>query len=362
MKSIVKLFTVALVLGFLVGCGGHHSHSPNENGEIELEPEVGEIVITALDIKFAFIPKGTFVMGVEDIELAEGRNPTEEQPRHNVTITNDYYVGIYKVTQEEWKRVVEASNSTDLNATPSCNNDQSAVRAGIGSGGIPNDINGGCTYTNAVFANGTLRDTSTHPVDSIKWTDAQKFIDALNILEPNITINGYKHKYALPTEAQWERAIKADSNTSWYWGANWCGENGAAECNYDKTFQYAWFAPSAYYSWQTGALFPDNIARVQPVGQKPASAYGLYDMGSNFISEWVQDYYDANFYSKPEALLNDPVKNDTDGVIDSGYGYYRVARGGNGRGWALRSSYRTGAAENLAHPERGFRLALVMVD
>jgi formylglycine-generating enzyme required for sulfatase activity len=335
---------------------------------------VNRLCETNNSIKFAFVPSGTFVMGSREDEPEELNRSKYEKPWHNVTITKDYYVGIYKLTQAEWKRVVELSAPIDLNATPSCNNLQNSTLIKFSDGEAnPVYSNVGCAYTDSVFANGT----GTHPVETVSWTDAQKFVNALNILEPNITIDGERYKYALPTEAQWERAIRADSTTSWYWGQDWCGANSwnsLNECYFKETLTRAWFIPRLNYNNELTKYYPNDVVRIQPVGLKLPTAYGLYDMGSNLVPEWIEDYYDAEFYSKPEALLDDPVndtyRNDVY-CVGRGQGYERVVRGSYGyAGWGLRSAFRQSQCEgnvpsdgaSTSNLRVGFRLALVRAE
>jgi formylglycine-generating enzyme required for sulfatase activity len=120
------------------------------------------------------------------------------------------------------------------------------------------------------------------PVEQVSWNDVQLFLQRLNRRN-----DGYR--YRLPTEAQWEYAARA-------------GTAGAYAGSLDAM---------AWYSKNSGS-------QTHPVGQKQPNAWGLYDMHGN-VTEWVQDWYDANYYkSSPASDPQGPASGTT-----------RVLRGGS---------------------------------
>ncbi len=106
--------------------------------------------------------------------------------------------------------------------------------------------------------------------------------------------------YRLPTEAEWEYACRAGSQTPFYFGAD-----------QKQLGDYAWY-------------LDNSSARPHEIGKKKPNAWGLYDMLGN-VAEWVLDEYDKDSYRsfKPGELLVEPV------VLPTKKKYPNVARGGS---------------------------------
>ena len=114
-----------------------------------------------ITIDMVKVEAGTFMMGA----TSEMMNPNyDEKPVHQVTLTNDYYMGKYEVTQALWKAVM---------------------------GSNPSAFNG--DYL---------------PVEMVSWDDCQAFIGQLN----NMT----GRKFRLPTEAEWEYAARGGTKSRGY--------------------------------------------------------------------------------------------------------------------------------------------------
>ena len=157
------------------------------------------------------------------------------------------------------------------------------------------------------------------PVTNVSWYDAQLFIKWLN----NITTP--EKPYRLPTEAEWEYAARAGTQTPYWWG-NHKGRNRAncSDC------ANPWYRQTV------------------PVGSFAANPFGLNDTSGN-VYEWTQDCWSSHFEQAPQ-----------DGSASlSGYCKYRVIRGGC---WyfnheEIASASRTWNTATKRDSTIGFRLA-----
>lgn len=156
------------------------------------------------------------------------------------------------------------------------------------------------------------------PVEKVNWTDVQEFIKRLNAKE------GGNH-FRLPTEAEWEYAARAGSSTLYSFGDD-----------PKELAKYAWFGNEGYGGTS------------HEVAQKPANAWGLYDMHGN-VWEWVQDWYGPTYYSASPDV--NPVGPES--------GQYRVYRGGSWVSKAVtsRSAARYSGLPSSRTNDLGFRLA-----
>ena len=118
-------------------------------------------VMDGISIDMVRVEAGTFTMGA----TAEMEDPEDdEKPTHQVTLTNDYYIGKYEVTQALWKAVM---------------------------GNNPSYFKG-----------------DNLPVEQVSWNDCQEFISKLN------RITG--KTFRLPTEAEWEYAARGGNKSRGY--------------------------------------------------------------------------------------------------------------------------------------------------
>ncbi|MEO5346333.1 MAG: formylglycine-generating enzyme family protein [Magnetococcus sp. YQC-9] len=248
------------------------SVAPLQGGE---RPEERDFV----GMPFVHLPGGCFVMGSPEGEF--GRD-LDEGPRHEVCL-DGYWIGRHEVTQGEWLRVMD-------------NNP-------------------------AHFAL-----SEHHPVERVSWEEAQKFIRTLNGMGEGV--------FRLPTEAEWEYAARAGSDTPYAFGTSLDAEQQA-------NFR------------EQGVFNPGKVFRraTTPVERFPPNAWGLYDMHGN-VSEWVADWYCDDFYTKLAPQQRNPI------CVDSAKGF-RVLRGGSWYDKAvnLRSADRGWSTPDNRHVSIGVRLA-----
>ena len=217
-------------------------------------------------MEFVLAPAGCFQMG-------DGSDDGEddEKPVHEVCL-DAFAIGIHEVTQGEWKKVTGSNPSHFKNCGDNC------------------------------------------PVESVSWTDVQKFISNLNKQSGST--------YRLPTEAEWEYAARSGGKQETFSG--------------DKD-------PNTV-SWHEG----NSGQATHPVGQKQPNGLGIYDMSGN-VWEWVADWYAEDSYAKS------PRKNP----LGASTGKFRINRGGS---WYVEAVSARTTIRGSNEPERrtsnlGFRLA-----
>ena len=227
--------------------------------------------------KMVVVPAGTFTMGAPK---SESRSEDDERPTHAVTIAKPFAIGVYEVTFEDYDRFAE----DERRAKP---NDQ-----GWGRG--------------------------RRPVINVTWDDACAYAEWLS--------KRTGKRYRLPSEAEWEYAARAGTQTAYWWGDE-IGRNRAncANCG------------SQWDGRQTA-----------PVGSFERNRFGLYDTAGN-VYEWVQDCYHGSYAGAP-----------TDGSPwISGDCNLRVMRGGDFNELAryLRSANRWRENVSGRYYDAGFRVA-----
>ncbi len=257
------------------------------------------------------IPAGTFVMGSPDGETSvigldgkpkpgvlapkeEGRR-NDEGPQHEVRIAHPFAVGRYAVTFEEWD---------ECNAGGAC---PFAPDSGYGRG--------------------------RHPVINVSWEDAQKYATWLS------TMTG--RAYRLPSEAEWEYAARAGTNTAYSFGDTYppskkiCEHANFADISLDVQVN-----KRHGLGWKTSDICDDGEVTPAPVGSYKPNGFGLYDMHGN-VFQWTADCYADSYNSAP---------NDGRPIATKDCGS-RVARGGS---WSIAPEYLRSAYRDRATP--GYRI------
>ena len=218
-------------------------------------------------IEMVWCPAGEFLMGSPEDEAYRG----DDETQHRVTLTRGFWLAKTETTQGQWERVMGENPSDSLGE----------------------DL----------------------PVETVSWDDVQGWLEKMNEKTPLPS----DWKWALPTEAQWEYACRAGTESAFAGDLDemaWYGENSGSSTN--------------------------------PVGTKKANAWGLHDLHGN-VWEWCSDWHKD--YSSGSS--SDPTGATT--------GVFRVLRGGS---WYCvaqdcRSALRSRSSPGFRGRGLGFRPALV---
>ena len=257
-----------------------------------------EIVTNSIGMKLSRIPAGTFHMGSPKTE-AERKN---DEPVHEVTISKSFLMGVYEVTQAEFRQIM---------------GDEEANRA-------------------------TFRRNPKHPMENATRKRCREFCQGLTRLPAERNAG---RRYRLPTEAEWEYACRAGTTTTFNLGDSL----SAKQANFNGEYPYGYPEFGVY------------LRKTADVGSYHPNAFGLYDMHGN-VAEWCSDWYDKEYYYDSPA--NDPLGPPV-GVTPTNFAekggakkFYLSVRGGC---WlddarACRSACRFKAMPEINYRLIGFRV------
>jgi acetoin utilization deacetylase AcuC-like enzyme/formylglycine-generating enzyme required for sulfatase activity len=247
------LCPVFFVIYFVSGC------TRTDNPQQE-----SKVIKTKSGVEMVVIPAGLFEMG-------DDKGSPDEKPAHKVWV-NSFLMDKCEVPQEEFRKHQISDPSHFKNPK--------------------------------------------NPLEQMNWSDAAMYCNDRSYAEGlqecynektwdcNFMANGYR----LPTEAEWEYACRAGTNTQYSFG------NDAR-----SLAEYAWFTQN-------------SSEKTHLIGQKKPNQWGLYDMYGN-VTEWCNDWYQKDYYK------NSPQRNPT----GPAKGKERVLRGGSwsSTAQACRSTYRS---------------------
>lgn len=261
----------------------HSAESEQDSERVVKTPEVPTAISNSIGMKFVLIPAGLFTMGSRMSPKAlVGRFGGkiewyyQEKPQHAVKIEKPFYLQTTPVTQGQWLLVMGKNPSRFENVEDNC------------------------------------------PVEQVSWEDAQQFINKLNQIEQ---IKNYR----FPSEAEWEYACRAGSETEFFFGDD-----------VKRLGEFAWYSEN-------------SEMKTHPVGEKKPNVWGLCDIQGN-IWEWVEDDYHESYEKAPA---------DGRAWVDDPRGSGRVIRGG---GWGNFARDCRSGARDFGRPDDrggnvGFRLS-----
>jgi formylglycine-generating enzyme required for sulfatase activity len=222
--------------------------------------------IKGVPLIMVYIPAGTFQMG-------SNNGYDDEKPVHPVEIKKPFYMGKFPVTQKQYQAIM---------------------------GNNPSNWKG-----------------DQLPVESMDWEDAKEFCEKLSKL--------LKQEFRLPTEAEWEYACRANSQTKWSFGDN-----------ESDLKNYAWY-------------YKNSDSKTHEVGQKKPNAFGLYDIHGN-VWEWCEDSWENNYQTPRTQSAHE---NSSENKLLRGGSWGDVAED-------CRSSCRVSDSGWNNDNDSGFRLALFL--
>lgn len=171
--------------------------------------------------------------GTPDEGNSESAPP--ECPPHEVTITRNFWLGAYEVTQAQFQVVLERNPS----------------------GQVP-DVT-------------VVESTDDFPVEDASWYDAVEFCERLSELPDE---KAERRRYRLPTEAEWEYACRSGKSEPYRWALR---------------------RQPSEKSGEAAGIVPD--LPLTKIGSYQSNEFGLFDMRDN-VWEWCADWFDRTYYSR----------------------------------------------------------------
>ncbi|HET6603281.1 MAG TPA: SUMF1/EgtB/PvdO family nonheme iron enzyme [Xanthomonadaceae bacterium] len=267
------------------------------------------------------VPRGSFQMGSPRGE--KDRN-TNEGPQHEVAFARGFALGRYEVTVGEFRAFVVATGYRPT-----------SVQSGAST--IYDERTGTMTERRGVNwqdDHAGRRADASMPVIHVSWTDARAYADWL--------ARESGKRYRLPSEVEFEYALRAGGDTRFPWGADEpMRVVGNLTGSVDRSASGRHWV-NAFSGYGDGHWGP------APVGSFPANRFGLHDMAGN-VSEWIEDCWHDSYRRAP---------GDGSAWVNPGCPQ-RVVRGGS---WAsapdqTRSAFRIPATPSTLNARLGFRIA-----
>jgi formylglycine-generating enzyme required for sulfatase activity len=246
-----------LILSLILLFAGAAQGLDDRSGESPQPSPRTRLVTDPFSFQLVWIPTGRFRMGD-----TSGRGQADEQPVREVTMQG-FWMMRTEVTRAMFARFVEATGHD----------------TGQGCWVHEGDwvVNEALDWRSPGFPQ-----TDNHPVTCVSWHDAQAFINWLN--------QQTGRTFRLPTEAEWEYATRAGSDTVYYWGdspALLCSHANAADRS--ALQDYPGFAVNDC---------DDGHVRTSPAASFASNPWGLHDLYGN-VWEWVEDCWHPSYKGAP---------------------------------------------------------------
>jgi sulfatase modifying factor 1 len=260
------------------------------------------------------IPAGRFSMGSPAAEIERRK---DADPVHQVKI-GSFALGKTEITRGQFAAFVKETGYSTGNKCWSILNGKYEERSGN-------------------WQKFGYSQDDQHPVVCINWHDAIAYTKWIS--------RKTGKKYRLPTEAEWEYAVRGKTRTARYWGES--PDDACKYANVADMTAMEQIKPAA--EWKVHNC-KDGFAYTAPAGSYKANSFGLHDMLGN-VWEWVEDSYHKSYQGAP-----------VDGSAWQGDGKKRVLRGGS---WYDAPRYVRAAGRDKAVPASrydniGFRVARML--
>lgn len=265
------------------------------------------------------------------------RTDAREAP-HVVSLTNNYYIGVYEITQEQWANIAGRARAayyvTDGAMRPMEKVTYNEIRLLVDAEGRQNTTSG--------------MGATEEDIANYSWPKDPNPKSYLGLLRAKTGLD-----FDLPSEAQWEFAARAGYGSG-FWGDGSVINNANSDDNLSKLSRYKANSPNgATETWNSYLLTPAE-GGTDIVGSHKPNAWGLYDVYGN-IYEWCLDWF-VESISNNEGKIN--INPNSPSSPLSSTSTKRVIRGGSWGHYAsdCRPAFRNGLPPTDCHSILGFRV------
>lgn len=269
------------------------------------------VISSPVSLKFSWIPGGYFIIGDHS-----GSGQDDEQPLKEINIEG-FWMMATEVTRAAYAEFIhQQSYSYEKGCW---------VHEG-----------GWVKRNNLDWQNPGFVQDENHPVTCVSWNDVQAFIAWLN--------SQSSYQFRLPTEAEWEFATRAGSDTIYFFG-----ESSSRLCEFANAADISSLQDYPEFSVND---CDDGYVRTSPVGMFSPNSNGLYDVYGN-VWEWVEDCWSPDY----KTLVNDGSANVSGDCQRRGFrggGYGDIPH-------FARSTLRNRGNQSHRKDDIGFRLVMEII-